>query len=205
MSPATKSPYERALGTQVAQLHPVLQRYFAAIPEDSVGIGEGVFDCFGTDRRWLKPFLTLLARCHVIAPGMHHQVPFRIENRSVDGCQTAIRNLDLNSGTWSMVDEVSLSQTGQVVNSLGQPDLVEASFDVAVVEGGMSLSSRAIGLRLGRVRLTVPKVIRPVISLSESFDAEVDRQQVRLTVDMPGLGRIYQYRGSFTYRIEKAQ
>ncbi|MDN6603908.1 DUF4166 domain-containing protein [Brevibacterium sp.] len=205
MSPATRSPYERALGVQVTQLHPVLQHYFAAIPEDSVGIGEGVFDCFGTDRRCLKPFLTLLARCHVIVPGMHHQVPFRIENRTVAGRQTATRTLELDSRPWSMVDAVSLSQSGQVVDSLGQPSLVEASFDVATIDGGLSLRSHGVTVWLGRVRLPIPRFIRPMIVLHERFDAEAARQRVDLTVDIPILGQIYQYRGSFKYRIEKAK
>ena len=203
MRPETRSPYERALGSRVTQLHPVLQSYFAAIPAGSVGIGEGVFERFGTERRWLRPPLAWLARRHVIVPGMHRQVPFRIENRTVAGRQTAARSLDLDSGTWTMVDAVSLSESGQAVDVLGQPALVEASFDVAAVEGGLSLSSRAVAVRLGPVRLPVPKAIRPAIALSERFDAEVALQKVSLTVDVPVLGRVYEYHGSFTYRIEK--
>lgn len=217
MSPTSRSPYERALGSQVAQLHPVLQRYFAAIPEGSVGIGEGIFDCFGTDRRWLRPVLAILGRCHVIIPGMHSQVPFRVENRTVDGAQTATRTLNLKSGPWSMVDAVSLSRSGRVVDVLGRPAVVDADFDVATVDGGLSLRSRSVAVRLGvngrpgvtrrlgRIRLPLPSFIRPVIVLSERFDAEAARQRVDLTVDMPAVGRIYQYRGTFTYRIEEAK
>lgn len=203
MRPGTRSPYERALGSQATQLHPVLQSYFAAIPAGSVGIGEGDFERFGTERWWLRPLLAWLARRHVIVPGMHRQVPFRIENRTVAGHQTAARTLELESGTWTMVDAVSLSDPGRVVDVLGQPALVEADFDVAAVDGGLSLKSQAVAVRLGPVRLPVPKVIRPVISLSERFDAEVALQKVSLTVDVPALGRVYEYHGSFTYRIEK--
>lgn len=203
MSPETRSPYERALGSQLSELHPVLQRYFAAIPAGSVGIGEGVFECFGTQRWWLRPILQWLARRHVIVPGMHHQVPFRIENRTVADRQTAARTLDLDSGTWTMVDAVSLSESGHVVDVLGRPALVEAAFDVAADDGGLSLSSRGVTVRLGPVRLPAPKVIRPVIALRERYVAEVARQQVRLTVDVPVLGRVYEYNGSFTYRIEE--
>ncbi|MCF2570796.1 DUF4166 domain-containing protein [Brevibacterium sp. UCMA 11754] len=199
----TRSPYERALGSQLSELHPVLQRYFAAIPAGSVGIGEGIFERFGTERWWLRPLLGWLARRHVIVPGMHHKVPFRIENRTVAGHQTAARTLELESGTWTMVDAVSLSESGQVVDVLGRPALVEAAFDVAADDGGLSLSSRGVTVRLGAIRLSVPKVLRPVIALSERFDAEAARQYVRLTVDVPVLGRVYEYTGSFTYRIEK--
>ncbi|TSI13896.1 DUF4166 domain-containing protein [Brevibacterium aurantiacum] len=203
MEPETRSPYERALGSQLPELHPVLQRYFAAIPPGSVGIGEGIFERFGTERWWLRPLFGWLARRRVIVPGMHHKVPFRIENRTVAGYQTAARTLELESSTWTMVDAVSLSESGRVVDKLGRPALVEAAFDVAADDGGLSLSSRGVTVRLGAIRLPVPKVIRPVIALSERFDAEAARQYVRLTVHVPALGRVYEYTGSFTYRIEK--
>ncbi len=203
MSPEMRSPYERALGSQLSELHPVLQRYFATIPAGSVGVGDGIFERFGTQRWWLRPILQWLARRHVIAPGMHHQVPFRIENRTVAGQQTAARTLKLESGTWTMVDAVSVSESGQVVDVLGRPALVEAAFDVAADEDGLSLSSRGVTVRLGPIRLPVPKVIRPVIALSERFDAEAALQKVSLTVDVPALGRVYEYHGSFTYRIEE--
>ncbi|MGO1263805.1 DUF4166 domain-containing protein [Brevibacterium aurantiacum] len=203
MEPETRSPYERALGSRLSELHPVLQRYFAAIPAGSVGVGEGTFQRFGTKHWWLRPVLAWVARRQVIVPGMHHQVPFRIENRTVDGQQSAARTLELESGTWTMVDAVSLSESGQVVDVLGSPALVEAAFEVAADNGGLSLNSRGVTVRLGPIRFPVPKVIRPVIALSERYVAEVARQYVRLTVDVPVLGRVYEYHGSFTYRFEE--
>jgi hypothetical protein len=153
MSREMRSPYERALGSRVDELHPVLRSYFAVIPAGSVGIGEGVFERFGTQHRWLWPFLAVAERCRVIVPGMHHDVPFRIENRTEDGRQTATRSLWLGSGEWSMVDAVSFvpdreSSSGEeasaggdygfggVVDVLGRPAIVEAGFSVDVVDGG---------------------------------------------------------------------
>ncbi|WP_413332733.1 DUF4166 domain-containing protein [Brevibacterium sp. GP-SGM9] len=198
---ALESPYERALGARRSRLHPVLQRYFAAVPAGSVGIGEGVFECFGTRHRWLWPALAVLGRAHVIAPGMHRQVPFRVENRTVDGEQTATRTLDLGGRSWSMRDAVHLGRGGRVVDVLGRPALVEASFDVAVTKDHLSLSSAEVILRLGRLRLPVPGPLRPGIRLSEHFDDGEERQRIELTVDMPVLGRVYEYRGWFTYEI----
>ncbi len=107
MSREIRSPYERALGSRLDELHPVLRRYFAAIPAGSVGIGEGVFYRFGTERRWLSPILAVARRRRVIVPGMHREVPFRIENRTDNGRQTATRTLYFDKGAWSMVDAVS--------------------------------------------------------------------------------------------------
>ncbi|UVI36752.1 DUF4166 domain-containing protein [Brevibacterium spongiae] len=200
MSRETRSPYERALGSRVDELHPALRRYFAAIPAGSVGIGEGVFEVFGSERRWLRPLLAVARRCRVIVPGMHRGVPFRVENRTVSGRQTATRTMRLDSGEWSMVDAVSVVRGG-VVDVLGMPSIVEAEFSVDVVDGGLRLNSSRIALRLGRLRVSVPKAVRPAIALNERFDDTIDRQRIDLVVDVPMIGRVYEYTGTFTYRI----
>lgn len=202
MSRESRSPYERALGSRVDELHPVLRRYFAAIPPGSVGIGEGVFDRFGTERRWLRPLLAAAKRCRVIVPGMHREVPFRVENRTEAGRQTATRTMYFDDGAWSMVDAVSVARSG-VVDVLGKPSIVDAEFDVDVVDGGLRLRSRRVALRLGRLRVPMPKAVRPVIALSERFDDEIGRQRVDLVVDVPMIGRAYEYTGTFTYRIDE--
>ena len=50
-----RSPYQAALGERLHELHPSLRRYFSAIPEGCIGIGEGVFAEFGTPRRTGHP------------------------------------------------------------------------------------------------------------------------------------------------------
>lgn len=217
MSSASRSAYEMALGSRVSELHPILRRYFATIPSGSVGVGEGVFDRFGTERRWLGPVVAIAKRCGVIVPGMHRDVPFRVENRTESGRQTATRTMCFDGGEWSMVDAVSFvprrlpssvrgespgDSPGGVVDVLGEPSVVEAEFDVDVVDGGLRLRSRRIVLRLGALRVSVPKAIRPVIALSERFDDSIDRQRVDLVVDVPVIGRVYEYSGTFIYRIE---
>lgn len=229
MSSPTRSAYERALGSRTTELHAVLQGYFAVIPPGSVGIGDGVFERFGSERPWLRPLLAVAERCGVIVSGFHRDVPFRIENRTESGSQTATRTLYFEDGAWSMVDAVSFvpdvrssdgdaagrdgesesgvagsggESEGGVVDVLGKPSIVEAEFDVDVVDGGLRLRSRRIVLRLGALRVSVPKAIRPVIALSERFDDSIDRQRVDLVVDVPVIGRVYEYSGTFIYRIE---
>lgn len=153
----------------------------------------------------------------MIVPGMHRDVPFRVENRTESGRQTATRTMCFDGGEWSMVDAVSFvprrhpasvrganlgDSSGGVVDVLGEPSVVEAEFDVDVVDGGLRLRSRRIVLRLGALRVSVPKAIRPVTALSERFDDSIDRQRVDLVVDVPVIGRVYEYSGTFIYRIE---
>lgn len=187
----------------MAELHPRLCAYFSSIPAGKVGVGEGVFERFGTRRRWLAPLLALLRSRGVIVPGWHRNVPFRVENRTVAGAATARRTLRFPTGPWVMVDAVRTSRRGGVVDQLGSPRTVAASFDVAVVNGELRMTSRAVGVKLGRLRLRMPQSVSPRVQLTERYDDASDEQRVHLTIDVPVLGRVYEYAGSFTYRIEE--
>ncbi|PRA79089.1 DUF4166 domain-containing protein [Microbacterium sp. MYb66] len=198
----SQSPYARALGERIDELHPRLRTYFAAIPEGAVGIGEGVFQTVGTPRRWLWPLLRILERRGVVAAGWERDVPFRVENRTIASRAIGERTFRFSRGSWIMRDAVALTRHGRVVDELGEPGLLAACFDVDVRDGALRLTSRAVGVRLGRLRLRIPRVVAPVVRLTERFDDALDRQRVALTVDAPLLGRVYEYRGDFTYRIQ---
>ncbi|MBO0981303.1 DUF4166 domain-containing protein [Microbacterium sp. SD291] len=203
MTPAPQSPYDRALGDRIDLLHPRLRAYFSGVPDGSVGVGEGVFHRVGTPRRWLWPLLRRLEHRGVVAACWEQDVPFRVRNRMVAGRVIGEREFRLARGAWTMRDAVALTRHGRVVDELGEPGIVAACFDVDVQDAGLLLTSRAIGIRLGRLRLRVPRPLSPVVRLSERFDDESGRQRVSLTVDAPLIGRVYEYRGDFEYRIEQ--
>ena len=54
------------------------------------------------------------------------------------------------------------------------------------------------------MRLRVPRAIAPTVTLVERSDVADGRQHVALEVRAPLIGRLYEYSGSFSYRIEKA-
>lgn len=197
------SPYLRALGGQRGALHPALRMYFAATPRGQVGVGEGTFSRVGTPKRWLWPVLRMLQRHGVVHAGWHHDVPFTIRNLSVAGRVVSERKLHLPEGDWTMTDSVSAGAHGRVLDQLGEPVTLSAVFDVSVDEDALALRSRRVGIRLGRVRVRLPRLIAPVVRLRESAEKQAGNQRVALTVDMPLIGRIYEYEGVFTYRIER--
>lgn len=203
MTPVPQSPYARALGDRLALLHPTLQQYFAAIPEGHVGVGEGVFSRVGTRRRWLRVLLRPLQRRGVVAAVWEEDVRFRIENRTISSRAIAERRFAFAQGEWTMRDAVALTRHGRVVDELGEPALLAACFDVEVDDGSLRLTSRAVGVRLGPLRIRVPRLLSPVVRLTERFDDAIGRQRVALTVDAPLIGRVYEYAGAFDYRIEK--
>ncbi|MGW9159385.1 MULTISPECIES: DUF4166 domain-containing protein [unclassified Microbacterium] len=203
MTPVPQSPYARALGDRLDDLHPRLRAYFSAVPDGAVGIGEGVFHVVGTPRRWLWPLLRILERRGVVAAAWERDVPFRVENRTIASRAIGERTFHFARGPWVMHDAVALTRHGRVVDELGEPGLVAACFDVEVHDGALRLTSRAVGMRLGRLRIRIPRLISPVVRLTERFDDDIDRQQVALTIDAPLIGRVYEYRGDFEYRVPR--
>lgn len=197
------SPYLRALGARRGELHPRLQDYFSAVPRGHIGIGDGTFDRAGTRRRWLRPFLRRLQPSGAIYAGWAETVPFTVHNTTVGGRAIGERVLHLPGGDWTMRDAVSALVHGSVHEQLGEPVALAAVFDVDIDDGALVLRSSRVGLRIGRVRVRIPSFAAPRIRLTERFDEIADLQHVDLRVDMPLIGRIYEYAGTFTYRIEK--
>ena len=192
------SPWARALGGRVDELHPRIREYVRAIPAGSVGVGQGRFDVVGTPRRWLWPVLALLARDGVLFPVWQHGVDFRVENRDDDGTLRARRTFAFRRGESVMVDAVSLDPAG-LVDRLGRRATVLAHLSARVEAGALvleSTSARAFGI-------PVPAALAPRMRLTERWDETTDRQHVALTLDAPLIGRLYEYSGSFTYEIRE--
>lgn len=199
------SPYRAVLGPAFDELHPRLRAYFDAIPAGSSGAGRGVFDTVGTPRRWLWPMLAAFGRAHVMFPVWQHGVPFTVENvpvRSADGSPAvrAVRRFELRGRAREMRDEIGVDG-GLLVDRLGSPALVEAWFSAQVADGALRLVSRRVAVRLGRLRIGIPRVLAPVVALTERYDDERDAQAVSIVVRAPLLGRVYQYAGTFRYGI----
>lgn len=202
MDNVPQSPYLRALGERRPALHPALNTYFSPVPRGSVGIGEGVFERVGTPRRWLWPVLRMLQGGGAVLAGWHEHVPFTIRNRTIAGRAVSVRTLHLPGGDWFMKDTVIARPDGSVVDRIGEPTTLAVAFDVSVDEHALALRSTAMGVRLGGLRVRIPRLLAPVVRLRESAEKQVGRQRVELTVDAPLIGRIYEYAGTFSYRVE---
>jgi hypothetical protein len=204
-STAAESPYERVLGERIFQLHPGLQAYFRGIPAGYRGVGTGMFSTVGTSRRWLWPALWVLARQGVLFPVWERDVPFTVVNRGIRGSSgqvavTAVRTFRLPSGDRHMMDAVTASASG-LTDYLGIRRRYRARFEVSVVGGALAMTSTAVAVRFGRLWLRVPPLIAPIVTLSERYDDAAGRQHVEVITSVRGLGRVYEYAGSFEYAL----
>lgn len=196
------SPYERALGDRISELHPKTAWYFRTIPDGQVGIGTGVFTRAGSPHRWLWPVFRIAESLGVAFAGWERDVPFRIENRTVGGTAVAVRYFDLPGRTWVMPDTVALGENRILRNEIGPHRTVVTTFDLDVQDGAVVLTIRRVGMRFGRVRIAAPRFLRPRIGLVERWDDGRQQHHVNMTIDAPLLGRVYEYTGYFDYVIE---
>lgn len=196
------SPYERALGDRISELHPKTAWYFRTIPDGQVGIGTGVFTRAGSPHRWLWPVFRIAESLGVAFAGWERDVPFRIENRTVGGTAVAVRYFDLPGRTWVMPDTVALGENRILRNEIGPHRTVVTTFDLDVHDGAVVLTIRRVGMRFGRLRIAAPRFLRPRIGLVERWDDGRQQHHVNMTIDAPLLGRVYEYTGYFDYVIE---
>ncbi|CAN5338756.1 hypothetical protein BH10ACT7_BH10ACT7_01810 [soil metagenome] len=195
-----RSPWERALGVDAARLHPSLATYFRAIPAGHVGRGSGVFETVGTPRHLLWPVLALLSVEGIVFPVWARHVPFTVINRpTLRGTVRAHRIFHFPDGDRTMIDEVGITESG-LVDRLGRRGTLESALTATVVDGRLELRSTSVTIRAGRARIPLGP-FSPRVKLVERNDG--DRQHVSLVLDAPLIGRLYEYSGSFDYRIEK--
>lgn len=195
------SPYGPSLGAEaLAALHPRLRAYVAAIPPGHHGVGRGTYEDVGTRRRWLWPVLAILAREQVLFPAHQRDVPFRIRNDEGPWGRRARRDFGFLSGRRTMVDEVHLVE-GRLVDDIGAHRRFRAELDARVDGGALVLTSTRMSLRIGGRRIPLPRRWSPRLRLVERFVDAEGRQRVDLVLDAPVIGTLYEYRGTFEYRI----
>jgi len=197
---APLSPYEQVLGDQFPHLHPRLQAYFRGIPAGHAGVGTGTFETVGTPRRWLWPVLWILERQGVLFPVWERDVPFTVKNTPHGTTVTATRTFQTRKRARRMRDEIT-TEIGHLVDYLGTRRRYRAAFVASVERGSLTMTSTGMAVRVGSAWLAVPRWISPRVTLTERFDEQLAQQHVSVTTTVPGLGKVYEYAGSFDYEL----
>ncbi|HYI31831.1 MAG TPA: DUF4166 domain-containing protein [Glaciibacter sp.] len=198
-----------AAGGILDTLHPGLRSYFSAIPDGQHGYGTGIFSAVGTPRQWLLPFLRVLVPGDVMFAVWERNVPFTVVNRPAADDRGRIvvrgaRRFHFSTGDRTMVDAITAEPEG-LVDHLGARRRFSAHLEARAVDGALLLDSAAVSLRVGRVRFRLPRPLAPRIALSERIDDTTGEQKVAVTIDLPILGRVYEYAGSFRYEIRQGE
>jgi hypothetical protein len=193
---APASVYARVLGDDFARLHPQLQRYFGGMPAGEVGVGTGRYDHAGLRVRALRPLFALLGRRGIAFPEHGVGVPFTVRNtQDGDGALHAARTFEFPGAVRTMRDVMRVVD-GRLVDRLGAMGELEVELALAVSDGDLRMDSRRLGLRWGRLRVPLPRIVR--VSLEERA-IENGEQRVRVRVVTPLIGEVYGYAGTFRY------
>lgn len=199
-TPAPGAPWATALGARIKQLSPALQAYFGGVPEGSRGIGEGVFTRVGSPRRVLWPLLALLGRWNIVWPVWERQVPFEVVNVPTPHGLASVRRFQFTAGERTMTDRILFTPHG-VRQRLGTGERVVVELRVDLDGAGLLITSGRVGIRMLGLRWSLPTRWAPRVTVHERTLPD-GRQHVSLTLDAPLIGRLYEYAGAFTYRVE---
>ncbi len=190
--------YERVLGARFSGLDPRLRRYFGPIPEGFEGVGEGVYEDAGLRAPLLRPLFAMLGRGNVAFAEHGEDVQFTIRNTpGPGGVLHGVRAFAFPTATRRMFDTMRVVR-GRLIDRVGSRGRVEVELDLVVSEGLMRMQSRRVALRVGGVRMPLPRLVTLVIEERASASDQAS-QHVDVRMTTPLLGEIYGYRGSFTY------
>jgi hypothetical protein len=182
---AAESVYQRVAQGEWDTLDPRLRAYFGPAPSGTVGVGRGIFEFAGSRMRVLRLVFALTTRSGILFPEVGRDVPFTVINApEPDGSLTATR-------TFAFPNRVRVMRDTLVVHD----GRLELTLGVTVVDGGMRLESRRLGLRLGSLRLPLPAFTR--VTVDACADGAGQRVDVRM--QSPFIGEIFRYTGTFTY------
>lgn len=192
---AAESVYQQVAQGEWDTLDPRLRAYFGPAPSDTVGVGRGIYEFAGSRMRVLRLVFALTTRSGILFPEVGRDVPFTVINApEADGSLTATRTFAFPNRVRVMRDTLVVHD-GRLVERVGKGGRLELTLGVTVVDGGMRLESRRLGLRLGSLRLPLPPFTR--VTVDECADGGGQRVDVRM--QSPFIGEIFRYTGTFTY------
>jgi hypothetical protein len=196
-SARAQSVYRRVLGKTINELRPELRTYFAGGAK--VGIGSGVFEVAGCQRRILRPVLRLMAARRILFPEFARDVPFDIVNRPTehDGLD-GVRTFHLPGRDRPLEDTMRVIG-GELHDFMGARRSFEIRLALTIRDGMLTMRSTRQWLHVGPARIRLPQLA--TVTVDESW-AE-GRQHVDVRLRSPVLGEWFRYSGSFSYRYEE--
>lgn len=137
-------------------------------------------------------------------PVWERDVPFTVVNRAASAhnapAVSAQRTFHLAGGDRVMRDLIVATPSG-LVDVLGGRRRFLVRLAAEVDTGALRMRSRRVLLRIGSLHIRIPHALAPVAVLTELFSDADSRQHVALSITLPVIGKVYEYAGSFEYKI----
>lgn len=208
------SIFQRAMGTEFDRLHPALQRRFSVgLASGQACVGRGTMDrVWHRSGTWIRPFLALGARRHILLPRAGRDVPFVIENFPYEDSYgretvTFVRTFTFPGARPARFDATMVFSPERrcIVDYLGThqhlaTDLeLSADLELGADSGGaLVIRSTAHRFREGPVDVRLPGLVAADALVRESYDERAGRFGIQVSVVNRRFGPLFGYEGSFT-------
>jgi hypothetical protein len=204
--PEVSSIIQRALGKDYERLHPRIQRQYAITSGDGLmGRGTGVMT--EVTRGWalMVPFLAIGARRLLLFPDTGKDVPFTVENYAY------VDDLGRETITWTRTfqfekprrfDEYlvySDKRKGLVVYAGSHQHLAVDLKAYVDDTGAFCIETARQVLYEFPIGIPFPGLFTGFAKVRESYDEELGRFEVDVTIDNKVFGHIFGYRGWFQH------
>lgn len=207
------SIYEKALGNDFKKLHPMLQKkfglHFSSLNRAS---GEGEMVTITGGAFWIRPFLRLLAKDHLLFPERGENIGFSIDNYAYKDTRgreivSWIRRFYFSKVTRAF-DAVMWfdGQPGVIIDDLGKSGRLTAQLSLSVSDrGGMSISSGHTWLNILKRSFKLPSFFSPSVTVYEYFDEKRGQISIRVSIQHKLLGEIISYEGYAVTSFQKIE
>jgi hypothetical protein len=200
------SIFQLALGPDFDRLHPRIQRRFSVgLGNGEACVGRGVMDRVWHGRSWVRPFLALGGRRHILVPRSGRDIPFTIENVPYPDSYgretvTFVRTFAFPGRPQRFDATMVFSrERGCIVDYLGTHQHLATDLHMSAdATGALVIRSGEHRFREGWVDARVPALIGGDAVVRESYDEEAERFRIQVRVTNRYFGPLFGYEGAFT-------
>ncbi|GEL77860.1 DUF4166 domain-containing protein [Tenuibacillus multivorans] len=194
------SIYKKVLGKQFYNLHPMLQKRYEMMGEQTFK-ARGVMKTIKGGPRILLPIMKLGIRRKLLFPEQGEEIPFTIVNTPREqGHQIHWERAFLFSNQTRYFNALmSLDSRRQVIEDyLGEPPLLYSDLVFEVVDGALTIKSSKQHLVLGKIEVPLPKWFQGQATVTEQFNDRTKQFEISVRVRNSIIGQLFAYEGAFT-------
>ncbi len=198
------SIYQRALGTDFHQLHPMIQRRFSLTADcGHAMVGTGTMSELWHGAAYTLPFLYIGTWRAIMFPEAGRDVPFTIQNyayRDALGRQTVTWVRTFQTAKKRRFDAYMIwsVQRGCIVDYLGTHQHLAVDLQLSVAEnGGLRIRSGEQRFYEGPVRFRFPMFFFGTADVCEWYDDDAGCFRISVGAANPRWGKLFGYTGSF--------
>lgn len=191
-----------ALGPRAEALHPALRAQLRDPRRRQVLSGR--FPVAGSRLGALNALARPAVGPAALLTRYERDVPFQVElsaTADADGRPVlhTTRRFGFRSGQQTLLDALyATAEEGVLRSRLGARGRVEVLMVCDVTDdGALVLVSRRVSLRLGRIRMPLPRGLSPAIRVRDGWDDAHQRRTIDMTAGHPLVGGVLEYRGWF--------